>query len=37
MATIQELEQEHLQRVGLLIAYGGGALIWSIILMLILL
>jgi hypothetical protein len=35
MATKHELEQEHFQRVGLLVVFGGGALIWTILLMLI--
>ena len=37
MATKQKLEQEHFHRVGLLVVFGGGALIWAILLMLILL
>jgi len=37
MATQRELEQEHFHRVGLLAVFGGGALIWAILLMLIVL
>jgi len=37
MATKRELEQEHSHRVGLLVVFGGGALIWAILLMLIVL
>jgi hypothetical protein len=37
MATIRELEKAHFQMVGFFIAFGGGSLIWAIILMLILL
>jgi hypothetical protein len=37
IATIRKVEQEHFQRVGYLIAFGGGSLIWATLLMLILL
>ncbi len=35
--TLKHLEQEHFQRVGFLIAFGGSSLIWAVLLMLTLL
>jgi hypothetical protein len=36
MATKRDLEKEHFNRVGLMIVFGGSALIWAILLALIL-